>query len=48
MASMALSASARAHRGRHPGVVRVEAGQGSVEPHQPFKEASPRFPQRLQ
>ena len=34
----------RPHRGRHPGVVRVEVGEGGVEPGQPFPEAAPRLP----
>ena len=36
------------HRGRHPGMLRVEVGQSGVEPGQPFPEAAPRLPQRLQ
>ncbi len=36
------------HRGRHLGVLRVEIGEGGVEPGQPFPEAAPRLPQRLQ
>ena len=32
---------AGAHRGRHPGVLRVEIGEGGIEPGQPFPDAAP-------
>ena len=31
----------RPHRGRHPGVLLVEVGEGGIGPGQPFPEASP-------
>jgi hypothetical protein len=45
---MTLSASARAHRRRHSGRVCLLIGEGSVEPGQPFPDAAPCEPQRLQ
>ena len=38
----------RAHRRRHLGWVCIQVGEGSVEPGQPFPDAAPCEPQRLQ
>ena len=43
-----MSASARARNAAPPGMLRVEVGERGVQQGQPFADAAPRQPQRLQ